>query len=187
MWLNNTFSRRKRYRVYLRLYLPRPLHLTSPRPRPTRPRVPYVPASHTSRVPYQMSPRPSPRVPKSQVPTHASQCPHPLVPVPLLYTARLIFSSCACDSFSAANLAPAARLEARRLPTSPSLPQLSMYRSTTTFVVFSALRQQVVTPCPQYDHQSDFCVYDDASTVWTFDWFILAGFLLPPTCFPTDS
>ena len=84
MRLNNTVSRRKRYRVYLRLYLPRPLHSTSPRPRPTRPRVP---ASHTSRVPYQMSPRPSPRVPKSQVPTHASQCPRPLVPVPLLYTA----------------------------------------------------------------------------------------------------
>ena len=35
-----------------------------------------------------MSPRPSPRVPKSQVPTHASQCPRPLVPVPLLYTAQ---------------------------------------------------------------------------------------------------
>ena len=84
MWLNNTVSRRKRYRVYLRLYLPRPLHSTSPRPRPTRPRVP---ASHMSRVPYQMSPRPFPRVPKSQVPTHASQCPRPLVPVPLLYTA----------------------------------------------------------------------------------------------------
>ena len=89
MWLNNTVSRRKRYRVYLRLYLPRPLHLTSPRPRPTRPRVPYVPASHTSRVPYQMSPRPSPRVPKSQVPTHASQCPRPLVPVPVLHTTFL--------------------------------------------------------------------------------------------------
>lgn len=81
----------------------------------------------------------------------------------------------------------AARLEARRLPTSPSLPQLSMYRSTlglrTTFVVFSALRRHVVTPCPQYDHQSDFCVYDDVSTVWKFDWFILAGFLLPPLAF----
>ena len=35
-----------------------------------------------------MSPRPSPRVPRSQVPTHASQCPRPLVPVPLLYTAH---------------------------------------------------------------------------------------------------
>ena len=34
-----------------------------------------------------MSPRPSPRVPKSQDPIHASQCPRPLVPVPVLYTA----------------------------------------------------------------------------------------------------
>ena len=99
MWLNNTVSRRKRYRVYLRLYLPRPLHSTSPRPRPTRPRVP---ASHTSRVPYQMSPRPSPRVSKSQVPTHASQCPRPLVPVPLLYTA--IFSYYFADKYQCQEL-----------------------------------------------------------------------------------
>ena len=55
---------------------PTSLYLTSPRPRPTRPRVPYL-----------MSSSPSPRVPKSQVPTHASRCPRPLVPVPLLYTA----------------------------------------------------------------------------------------------------
>ena len=52
--INNTFSRRKRYRIYLRLYLPRPLYLTSPRPR--------VPASLPTR---------------SQVPTHASQCRRP--------------------------------------------------------------------------------------------------------------
>ena len=55
---------------------PASLYLTSPRPRPTRPRVPYL-----------MSSSPSSGVPKSQVPTHASLCPRPLVPVPLLYTA----------------------------------------------------------------------------------------------------
>ena len=59
---------------------PASLYLTSPRPRPTRPRVPYL-----------MPSSPSSRVPKSQVPTHASRCPRPLVPVPLLYTA--LFSS----------------------------------------------------------------------------------------------
>jgi len=41
------------------------------------------------RVPYLMSSGPSSRVPRSQVPTHASRCPRPLVPVPLLYTATL--------------------------------------------------------------------------------------------------
>ena len=55
---------------------PASLYLTSPRPRPTRPHVPYL-----------MSSSPSSRVTKSQVPTHASRCPRPLVPVPLLYTA----------------------------------------------------------------------------------------------------
>ena len=55
---------------------PSSLFLTSPRPRPTRPRIPYL-----------MSLSPPSRVPKSQVPTHASRCPRPLVPVPLLYTA----------------------------------------------------------------------------------------------------
>ena len=58
---------------------PTSLYLTSPRPRPTRPRVPYL-----------MSSSPSSRVPKSpspHVPTHASRRPRPLVPVPLLYTA----------------------------------------------------------------------------------------------------
>ena len=55
---------------------PASLYLTSPRPRPTRPRVPYL-----------MSSSPSSRVLKSQVPTHASRCPRPLVLVPLLYTA----------------------------------------------------------------------------------------------------
>ena len=34
-----------------------------------------------------MSPNPLSRVPKSQVPTHTPQCPCPLVPVPVLYTA----------------------------------------------------------------------------------------------------
>ena len=59
------------------------LYLTSPRARPTRPRVPYL-----------MSSSPSSRVPKSQVPTHASRCPRPLVPVnlvPLLYTATQLY------------------------------------------------------------------------------------------------
>ena len=56
---------------------PASLYLTSLRPRPTRPHVPYL-----------MSSSPSSRVPKSQVPTHASRCPRPLVPVPLLYTAQ---------------------------------------------------------------------------------------------------
>ena len=55
---------------------PASLYLTSPRPHSTRPRIPYL-----------MSWSPSSRVPKSQVPTHASLCPRPLVPVPLLYTA----------------------------------------------------------------------------------------------------
>ena len=55
---------------------PASLYLTSPRPRSTRPRVPYL-----------MSSSPSSRVLKSQVPTHASRCPRPLVLVPLLYTA----------------------------------------------------------------------------------------------------
>ena len=45
---------------------PTSLCLTSPRPRPTRPRVPYL-----------MSSSPSSRVPKSQVPTDASRCPRP--------------------------------------------------------------------------------------------------------------
>ena len=57
---------------------PASLYLTSPRPRPTRPRVPYL-----------MSSSPSSRVPKSQVPTHASRCPRPLVRVPLLHTALI--------------------------------------------------------------------------------------------------
>ena len=45
---------------------PSSLFLTSPRPRPTRPRIPYL-----------MSSSPPSRVPKSQVPTHASRCPRP--------------------------------------------------------------------------------------------------------------
>ena len=51
---------------------PASLYLTLPRPR----------------APYLMSLSPSSRVPKFQVPTHASRCPRPLVPVPLLYTAK---------------------------------------------------------------------------------------------------
>ena len=58
------------------LYLcPRIPVFNVPRPRPTHPHIPYL-----------MSPSPSSRVPKSQVPTDASQCPCPLVPVPLFHT-----------------------------------------------------------------------------------------------------
>ena len=64
---------------------PASLYLTSPRPRPTRPRVPYL-----------MSSSPSSRVPKSQVPTRASLCPRRLVPVPLLYTAN--YKYCSSDT-----------------------------------------------------------------------------------------
>ena len=53
--------------------------LTSPRPHPTRPRVPYL-----------ISSSPPSRVPKSQVPKHASRCPRPLVPFLLLYPATLL-------------------------------------------------------------------------------------------------
>ena len=57
-------------------------------PRPLRPCI------WRPRVPYLMSSSPSSRVPKSQVPTHASRCPRPLVPVPLLYTAfKLIWKN----------------------------------------------------------------------------------------------
>ena len=60
---------------------PASLCLTSPCARPTRPRVPYL-----------MSSSPSSRVPKSQVPTIASRCSRPIVPIPLLYTAgHLVF------------------------------------------------------------------------------------------------
>ena len=52
------------------------LYLTSPHPRPTRPRILYL-----------MCSSPLSHVPNSQVPTHASQCPRPVLPVPLLYTA----------------------------------------------------------------------------------------------------
>ena len=52
--------------------------LTSPRPRPTRPCVPYL-----------MFSSPSSRIPKSQVSTHVSRCPRPLVRIPLLYTALI--------------------------------------------------------------------------------------------------
>ena len=61
-------------------------HSASPASCIWRPRVPvpHFPASHTwcPQVPSLASPSP-----KSQVPTHASRCPRPLVPVPLLYTA----------------------------------------------------------------------------------------------------
>ena len=69
---------------------PASLYLTSPRPRPTRPRVPYL-----------MSSSPSSRVPTSQDPTHASRCPRPLVPVPLLYAALYAASFAVSGSFAA--------------------------------------------------------------------------------------
>ena len=56
---------------------------------------PGFPTSHVPASPSHTSPRPilyaspSSLVPKSQVPTHASRCPCPLVPVPLLHTAFL--------------------------------------------------------------------------------------------------
>ena len=87
--INNTFSRRDIAFTsdfcnnHSHPVSPASLYLTSLRPRPTRPRVPYL-----------MSSSPSSRVPTSQVPTHASRCPCPLFPVPLLYTAcRSLFSS----------------------------------------------------------------------------------------------
>ena len=55
---------------------PASLFLTSSRPRPSRPCVPYL-----------MSSSPPSRVPKSQAPTHPSRCSRPLLLVPLLYTA----------------------------------------------------------------------------------------------------
>ena len=68
MWLNNTVSRRKRYRVYLRLYLPRP--------RPTRPRVPYVPRPIPD-VPTSLPSRPQVPSPHTRVPMSPSPCPRP--------------------------------------------------------------------------------------------------------------
>ena len=68
--------------------LPASLYLTSPRSRPTHPRVPYLMCSSSSS-----------RVPKFQVPTHASRCPcRPLVlscsnPPWLVRTARHQWSS----------------------------------------------------------------------------------------------
>ena len=74
--INSTFSRRKRYRIYLRVLrwsftfrVPCIPVFHVPGPRPARPRVPYL-----------MSSSPSSRVPKSQVPTHASRWPVPLSP-----------------------------------------------------------------------------------------------------------
>ena len=77
------------------IHIPRPRVpvFDVPRPRPTRPRVPYL-----------MSPSPSSRVPESQVPTHTSQCPRLLVPVPVLYTAMMLFlpaSTARCLNLSA--------------------------------------------------------------------------------------
>ena len=72
---------------------PASLYLTPPRPRPTRPHVPYL-----------MSSSPSSRVPKSQVPTHASRSPRPLVPVPLLYTAPLSCNFCTSVFLTASHM-----------------------------------------------------------------------------------
>ena len=72
-----TYSRGK----WLISHLPPTFAIIIHIPRPLRP------CFWRPRVPYLMSSSPSSRVPKSQVPTHASRCPRPLVPVPLLYTA----------------------------------------------------------------------------------------------------
>jgi len=70
-----TYSRRKWLISHLPLTFcnnhshpasPASLFLTSPRLHPTRPRIPYL-----------MSSSPLSRVPRSQVPTHASRCPRP--------------------------------------------------------------------------------------------------------------
>ena len=75
--ISNTFSRRKRIShlpltFAIIIHIPRPLH----------------PCFWRSRVLYFVSSSPSSRVPKSQVPTHASRCPRSLVPVPVLYAAK---------------------------------------------------------------------------------------------------
>ena len=73
-----TYSREK----WLISHLPPTFAIIIHIPRPLRP------CFWRPRVPYLMSSRPPSRVPKSQVPTHASRCPRPPVPVPLLYTAE---------------------------------------------------------------------------------------------------
>ena len=72
--INNT-SRRKRYRIYLRLLQYSLTSSTSPSHRSPRP-ILDVPKSLVSR----------PQVTTHAL-THASQCPRPLVPAPVLYTA----------------------------------------------------------------------------------------------------
>ena len=73
-----TYSRGK----WLISHLPPTFAIIIHIPRPLRPCI-WRPC-----VPYLMSSSPSSHVPKSQVPTHASRCPRPLVPVRLLYTAK---------------------------------------------------------------------------------------------------
>ena len=73
--------------------------------------------------------------------------------------------------------------------TALNVPQ---YIGTMAFVVFFALRWHVITLwcCPQYKIAlmvKATSVYNDVTILWKFDWFILVGFLLPPTCFSTDS
>ena len=79
----NIFTRKVIIIICYNYSHPASLYLTSPRPRFTRPHVPYL-----------MSSSPSSLVPKSQVPTHASRCPRPPVPVPLLYTAPFSCNYC---------------------------------------------------------------------------------------------
>ena len=62
----NIFTRKVIIIICYNYSHPASLYLTSPRPRFTRPHVPYL-----------MSSSPSSHVPKSQVPTHASRCPCP--------------------------------------------------------------------------------------------------------------
>ena len=73
-----TYSRGK----WLISHLPPTFAIIIHIPRPLRPCI-WRPC-----VPYLMSSSPSSHVPKSEVPTHASRCPRPLVPVRLLYTAK---------------------------------------------------------------------------------------------------
>ena len=88
-----TYSREK----WLISHLPPTFAIIIHIPRPLRPCI------WRPRVPYLMSSSPSSRVLRSQVPTHASRCPRPPVPVPLLYTteqsqtnwaARCLISEC---------------------------------------------------------------------------------------------
>ena len=92
---------------------PASLFFNSLRPCPTRPLVPYL-----------MSSSPSSHVPMSQVPTQASPCPRPLVPVPLslshFYTQPkfLTFKICGIPEMS---IIPSKKVSVVLTPPPPSL------------------------------------------------------------------